>query len=83
VIEAEKAPKFSDPFDRAQYITSQLNQILTALGKLEGKLDAFEGRLYHVESEGRLSRFMSIAALVVSVAAFVIGIVALVTALSA
>jgi hypothetical protein len=83
VINEKEAPKFTDTFDRAQYITGQLNQILTAIGKLEGKLDAFEGRLYHVESEGRLSRFMSIVSIALSVAALVMGIVALVTAISA
>jgi hypothetical protein len=81
--EQKEPQKLSDPFDRATLILGQLNQIIQALGKLEGKLDAFEGRLYHVESEGRLSRFMAIASLAVALSSLVMGIVALVIALSA
>jgi hypothetical protein len=82
VIDPEKAPKLSDPFDRASFITAQLNDILKAIGKIDGKLDAFEGRLYRVESDGRVTRFMGIGSIVIAALALVLAIVALVIALT-
>ena len=81
MVEPERAPKLSDPFDRAAFITAQLNEILKAIGKIDGKLDAFEGRLYRVESDGRVTRFMGIGSVVVASLALVVAIVALVIAL--
>jgi hypothetical protein len=82
VIDSEKAPRFSDPFDRASFITAQLNDILKAIGKIDGKLDAFEGRLYRVESDGRITRAVGYGSVVVASLALVLAIVALVIALA-
>jgi hypothetical protein len=83
VIDPEKAPKLSDPFDRASFITAQLNDILKAIGKIDGKLDAFEGRLYRVESDGRVTRAVGYGSVVMASLALVLAIVALVIAISA
>jgi hypothetical protein len=82
VIDPEKAPKLSDPFDRASFITAQLNDILKAIGKIDGKLDAFEGRLYRVESDGRITRAVGYGSVVLASLALVLAIVALVIALA-
>ncbi len=78
----ETTPKLSDPFDRAAFINAQLTQILQAVGKIDGKLDAFEGRLYRVEADGRVTRVLGIVSVALAVFAMALAVLALVLALT-